>query len=101
MITNSIITIYNRLYSESDRTTKWKKTIIKGVWAYRSPTVSMLEAGVRAADVYKIRIPMSQCEGYVPAAQYTGQDNTFTVRTEDYIAIGERDDITDVRELKK
>lgn len=89
MITNADITIINRVYDPNTRLDKWKATFIEDVSFYGDTKVNLDGNGLTTADVYKIRIPNSK--GYVPAEEYTGEDETWTIQIDDYIVKGKLD----------
>lgn len=86
MITNADITILNRVYDPEERLDKWKATFIENVSFYSDTKVNLDSNGLTTADVYKMRIP--DYEGYVPAEEYTGKKDTWTIQIDDYIVKG-------------
>lgn len=102
MITNSDITILNRVYDPIERLDKWNKTSIKNVSFYSEEKVNLDGNGLKTANVYKIRIPEESLSGYVCAGEYTGEENTWTIQIDDYIVKGELEqEITRPAELKE
>lgn len=91
MITNSDITIYNRIYDPATRLETWKRTVIKDVNFYVDKRVTQKD-GQDAASVYKVRIPEESPDAmYVPSGQYNGTENTWTLRNGDYVVQGIRE----------
>ncbi|MEG0688828.1 MAG: DUF6751 family protein [Hungatella sp.] len=91
MITNADITVYNRYYDRKKGYDTYRRTVIRGVWFFVDHKVQITDSGVLAADIYKVRIPLSaDTDGaiYVPPDQYTGVDRTWTLHADDYVCKG-------------
>lgn len=78
MVTNADITIYNRRYDKNTRLDVWQKTVIKDVWFYVDHKVNIGDKGLNAADVYKIRIPVSpeRENTYLPEDEFVKKIDT-------------------------
>ena len=94
MITNAVVTIYNRARGNKDTFDSWHYTVLKPVHVYVDHKVSVGDSGLSSADVYKIRIP-ADAEGadyYLPPEEYAEMDNPngyWTIQNDDYIVLGE------------
>ncbi|MEG2350712.1 MAG: DUF6751 family protein [Hungatella sp.] len=104
MITNADITVYNRYYDRKKGYDTYRRTVIRGVWFFVDHKVQITESGVLAADIYKVRIPLSADTGcvYVPSNEYTGAETTWTLQADDYVCLGVLNrEIEKPAELKK
>lgn len=91
MITNADITVYNRHYDREKGYDIYRRTVIRSVWFFVDNKVQITESGVLAADIYKVRIPVSaDTEGsiYVPPDKYAGAEHTWTLQADDYVCRG-------------
>ena len=57
MITNSDITIYNRISGDSTHYDTWIRTVLHGVHVHVDHKTAVTDNGLKSAEVYKIRIP--------------------------------------------
>ena len=88
---NSTITLYNRYIDRSGEKalTTWHKTVLHECF-FHTETISQLNGTTLSmADSYICRIP----EDERFTEDYFGLDNTFTLKPEDIIILGEVDDI--------
>ena len=60
MITNSDITIYNRISGDSTHYDTWIRTVLHGVHVHVDHKTAVTDNGLKSAEVYKIRIPAIQ-----------------------------------------
>lgn len=91
MLTNADITLYNRYYNKNIRLDEYRRTVIRGVHFYVDNKVTVTTEGLRSADVYKVRIPVSADSGgavFVSARDYKGEWGTWTLQADDYIVRG-------------
>ena len=89
MTTNADITVYNSFLNPDTRLKEWRRTVIKKAWFYVDNKVSVTDGGLASADSFKVRIPVdAEFSGshYVAPEEYTGKENTWTLKNDDYIA---------------
>ena len=96
MLTNATITIYNHKYDPLTRYDTWHRTVIKDVHVHIEHKVTVLESGVKSADVYKIRIPedVENADQYLPPEEYKELKEPgehWTIQADDQIVLGEYD----------
>lgn len=91
MTTNADITVYNSFLNPDTRLKEWRRTVIKKAWFYVDNKVSVTDGGLASADSFKVRIPVdAEFSGshYVAPEEYTGKENTWILKNDDYIARG-------------
>ena len=73
MITNSDITIYNRISGDSTHYDTWIRTVLHGVHVHVDHKTAVTDNGLKSAEVYKIRIPANIPEAgqYLPPDQFS------------------------------
>lgn len=94
MLTNADITVYNEYYDKENRQEMYRRTVIYGVWFYAKNQVSLTVDGMKGANSYTVRIPVTANQDgsrYVPAHAYTGEEGTWTLKNGDYVALGALD----------
>lgn len=94
MIANADITIYNRKYNKETRLDDWQRTVIRGVHFYVNNKVSLVESGLKSADVFKIRIPEDAefDKEYLSEDEYARAEDVsyaWTLQNDDYVVRGE------------
>ena len=57
MLSNTDITIYNRMYDSSSGVDQWRRVYIPSAWWHKSEKSSITTEGLNMADVYTVRIP--------------------------------------------
>lgn len=72
MMTNTDITIYNRIYDHKTRLDTWKRVYVPEAWWFKKEQSSITADGRKNADVYTIRIP----------------DTSVTLKKDDYVVRG-------------
>ncbi|CDC47011.1 uncharacterized protein BN652_01639 [Firmicutes bacterium CAG:424] len=72
MLTNTDITIYNRIYDPKTRLDTWKQFYVPEAWWFKKEQSSITTDGRKNADVYTIRIP----------------DTSVTLKKDDYVVKG-------------
>lgn len=72
MLTNTDVTIYNRIYDHKTRLDTWKRVHVPGAWWFKKEQSSITADGRKNADVYTIRIP----------------DTSVTLKKDDYVVKG-------------
>lgn len=72
MLTNTDITIYNRIYDSVSRLDTWKRVYVPAAWWFKNEQSSITSDGRKNADVYTIRIP----------------DTSVVLKKDDYIVKG-------------
>lgn len=72
MIINDSLTIYNRKLNPNTRQYVYNRTEIPEIHWYTDQKVQVLasDKGLASADLYKIRIPGSQTDHFLPANEY-------------------------------
>lgn len=70
MIVNTDITIFNRKANPETRKMEYCRTILYGVHWYTDQKTAVTDHGLKSGDIYKIRIPMKNREGYIPPVEY-------------------------------
>lgn len=108
MITNNSLTIYNRKLNPATKQFVYNRTEIPEIHWYTYQEVQILanDKGLVSADVYKIRIPASQTNGFIPANEYAalpfGEEKAYwTVENGDLFVQGiVTDEITKESDLK-
>ena len=93
MITNSDITIYNRISGDSTHYDTWIRTVLHGVHVHVDHKTAVTDNGLKSAEVYKIRIPADIPEAgqYLPPDQFAccGGYGYWTIQNDDQIVLGE------------
>ena len=93
MITNSDITVYNRISGDSTHYDTWIRTILHGVHVHVDHKTAVTDNGLKGAEVYKIRIPADIPEAgkYLPPDQFAccGGHGYWTIQNDDQIVLGE------------
>jgi len=93
MITNSDITVYNRISGDSTHYDTWIRTVLHGVHVYVDHKTAVTDNGLKSAEVYKIRIPADIPEAgqYLPPDQFAccGGYGYWTIQNDDQIVLGE------------
>ena len=93
MITNSDITIYNRISGDSTHYDTWIRTVLHGVHVYVDHKTAVTDNGLKSAEVYKIRTPADIPEAgqYLPPDQFAccGGYGYWTIQNDDQIVLGE------------
>lgn len=109
VLTNAMITIYNRKYDKTTGFDTWNRTVIHGVHVYINHKAQLMESGLKSADIYKIRIPtdVENVDQYLPPEEYAKMDNPgdyWTIQNDDHIVLGDCDkeiekpaDLSDIR----
>lgn len=93
MITNSDITVYNRISGDSTHYDTWIRTVLHGVHVHVDHKTAVTDNGLKSAEVYKIRIPADIPEAgqYLPPDQFVccGGYGYWTIQNDDQIVLGE------------
>lgn len=93
MITNSDITVYNRISGDSTHYDTWNRTVLHGVHVHVDHKTAVTDNGLKSAEVYKIRIPADIPEAgqYLPPDQFAccGGYGYWTIQNDDQIVLGE------------
>lgn len=93
MITNSDITVYNRISGDSTHYDTWNRTVLHGVHVHVDHKTAITDNGLKSAEVYKIRIPADIPEAgqYLPPDQFAccGGHGYWTIQNDDQIVLGE------------
>ena len=66
MLTNAVITIFNRFPSREEKKIIYVPHVISHAWFHTNQKSSAGERGLSSADEYKIRIPYEECSTWLP-----------------------------------
>lgn len=91
MITNASMTIYNRVKNEQTGFYDYIRHFIPNVHWYTDQKTVVKDGSIQSADVYKIRIPEEELNGYVSPAKYSAlakKNGTWTVENQDLFVKG-------------
>lgn len=72
MLTNTDITIYNRIYDPDSKLYNWIRVYVPAAWWFKNEQSSITSDGRKSADIYTIRIP----------------DTSVMLKKDDYIVKG-------------
>lgn len=87
---NELITVINR-YQTPDRLDVYRCHTIQGVSWYAQNKYAVDDSGLKAAKLYKVRIPKENAPGYLPPGEYQAAgapEDTWTLRPGDKIVRG-------------
>lgn len=102
MITNADLTIFNRVPDRVGKRWVYRGHYIPAVSFYTDQKVNVGDSGVKSADIYKIRIPAENLDGYVSPAEFAGEYSGWTVDNDDLFVLGEYSgDISGIEDLRK
>ena len=110
MMTNADLTIYNkRGVNKKTARTVYLKTHIRGVSFYTKQVTNVSDQGLKSADLYQIRIPLSadtQGKQYIDADKYRElsaeeAEKYWTINTGDLFGKGLLDDFEKESEFLK
>lgn len=90
MLTNAVITIFNRVPNAAEREFVYIPHVLTYVWVHTSRKVVTEQGGLTSNPIYKIRIPFPR-PGWLPPEVYgKGMDSgdSWTVREKDLFMIG-------------
>lgn len=106
MITNAVLTIFNQFPDRENKKMIFVPHRLDPVWFYTNQKSSVGTDGLSSADEYKIRIPYSLCNDWLPPEDYrdlTDPGNKWTVQNGDLFIVGEwtGGNVSGIAELKK
>ncbi len=106
MLTNSSLTIFNRFPDRQSRKFVYIPHYIPNAWFHTDQKVSVGDGGLKSADVYRIRIPYSECAEWLPSndfADLTDPGGKWTVQNGDFFIVGEWSGkkVSGIEEMKK
>lgn len=106
MLVNASLTIFNRFPDGRSRKFVYVPHYIPNVWFHTDQKVSVGDGGLKSADVYRIRIPYSECEDWLPPndfADLTDPEGKWTVQNGDFFIVGEwtGNKVSGIEEIKK
>ncbi len=91
MLTNADITIFNRYVDLKMRKTIYIPHHVERVWFNADQKSTVSDGGIVSANEYKIRIPYSECDSWLPENDFleleTPGDN-WTVQKNDMFILG-------------
>ena len=91
MITNAEMTIFNRWPDRKQKKTVYLPHYIENVWFQKDQKISPAEGGFVSGDLYMIRIPDEELEGWIPAETFSERESRpdeWTVQDKDFFIIG-------------
>lgn len=107
MITDAVVTIYNRVRGNKSTLDTWHRTVLDPAHVYIDTKVSVGDDGLNTADDYKIRIPgeIACADKYLAPDEYQKSEesaNHWTIQNDDYVVIGDSSvEIEKPADLKK
>lgn len=106
VLTNASLTIFNRFPDGQSRKFVYIPHYIPNVWFHTDQKVSVGDGGLKSADVYKIRIPYSECGDWIPPndfAELANPEGKWTVQNGDFFLVGawSGEKISGIEEIKK
>lgn len=106
MLTNASLTIFNRFPDSQSRKFVYIPHYIPNVWFHTDQKISVGDGGLKSADVYKIRVPYSECVDWMPPndfADLAAPEGKWTVQNGDFFAVGKWSgiEVSGIEEIKK
>ena len=102
MLTNERVTIYHKTFNKQTKTQEIRRHVVESASWYADYKVSADSTGTTCAEVYKIRIPIENLDGYMTPDEYTkagAPADRWTVDNGDYFVKGEAPEITKPSEI--
>lgn len=91
MLTNAVITIFNKFPDRAIKQFIYVPHFLREVWFHTKQKTTVGESGLVSADEYAIRIPFP-CEGWLPPNDFkdlSEPGENWTVQNGDFFLIGE------------
>lgn len=91
MITNADLTIFNKFPDPVTKRFCYRPHYIEHVWFHTEQKSTVTDGSLTSADLYKIRIPYSECEDWISEevfSEQSKQNPKWTVQTGDFFLIG-------------
>lgn len=83
------ITAVTRLYDPETRTDSYRCRVLRGASWYARAEHALTDAGLQAARLYKVRLPLENAGGYCPPHEYDpAVPETWTLRPGDKLVRG-------------
>lgn len=106
MLTNAVITIFNRFPSREEKKFIYVPHVIPHAWFYTNQKSSVSERGLSSADEYKIRIPYEECREWLPENDFkelADSGGYWTVQNGDFFLVGNwsKGAVRGIDEIKK
>lgn len=105
MLTNAEITIFNCFPDKNSKKFVYIPHHIPHVWFYKDQKTSVSTGALTSADVYKIRIPYSECSDWIEPEQFAADPKGhWTVQNKDLFIAGKwtgADRVSGIEEIKK
>lgn len=106
MLTNAVITIFNRFPNRTNRSFSYIPHVIQKAWFYTNHKSSVGDRGLLSADEYKIRIPYEECRQWLPENDFLELEsagNHWTVQNGDLFLVGnwKKGEVKGIEEIKK
>ena len=93
------ITLFN-VMQNNDNTT-YHRSVISNVFYYVNRIISNEGNGEKYTTAYHVIFSEESLENYVSKKEFDGTENTFTLRENDIIVLGEYETIEDLKELQQ
>ena len=91
------ITVINKYFDKTKRTTKYKVSYVKGFWSSNNG-ISINGTQLTKADGLVARILMSE-ENYQTPAEFVKEQTGWTLQTDDYLVKGKVEDFTTITDV--
>lgn len=106
MLTNAVITIFNRFPNREEKKIIYVPHAISHAWFHTNQKSSIGERGLSSADEYKIRIPYEECRQWIPENDFkelANQKGHWTVQNGDFFLVGKwnKGTVRGIEEIKK
>lgn len=106
MLTNAVITIFNRFPNRTNRSFSYIPHVIQKAWFYTNQKSSVGDRGLLSANEYKIRIPYEECREWLPEKDFKELESTgnhWTVQNGDFFLVGnwKKEEVKGIEEIKK
>lgn len=106
MLTNAVITIFNRFPNRANRSFSYIPHVIQKAWFYTNQKSSVGDRELLSADEYKIRIPYEECREWLPEKDFRELESTgnhWTVQNGDFFLVGDwkKGEVKGIEEIKK
>ena len=105
MLTNASITIFNKFPNQKSSKFIYVPHYIQHVWFHKDQKISVASGGMTSADAVRVRIPMSECSGWIRECEFlnlTDPSGLWTVQDKAFFILGEWSGgpVSDLSELK-
>lgn len=91
------ITIINKFFDKSIKKTVYKLHVVKGFWSSNNG-ITISDTQLLKSNGLIVRILMSE-DGYVSSNDYEGDENTWTLKNDDYLVKGIVEKIDSINDI--